>query len=296
VSGPAISTEGLTKRFGALRAVADLGLVVEQGEVFGYLGPNGAGKTTTIRLLLDFIRPTAGAARVLEGSGADPRIRRRIGYLPAEWTIDPRYTAADLLDFYGRLRGGLDARWAQTLLDRFELDPSRPVGQLSTGNRRKVGIVQAVAHRPDLLILDEPSSGLDPLLQHQFQLLVRELAAEGAAVFLSSHVLHEVEELAQRVAILRRGRLVTVASVAELRQQARQRIDLRVAGSADVSVFADVPGVVDVTATDGVIHLIVEGPVDQVIKAAARFEVTRIITHETELDEVFLSYYQEDRP
>ncbi len=290
---PVIRAERLTKHFGSVRALEDLDLAVERGEVFGYLGPNGAGKTTTIRLLLDFIRPTRGHATVLGGSGADPRIRARVGYLPAELPIDRRWTTADLLEFYGRLRGGHDPGWVAALLERFDLDPGRPVGELSTGNRRKVGIVQAVAHRPQLLVLDEPSSGLDPLLQHQFQLLVRELVGEGATVFLSSHVLPEVEVLARRVAILRAGRLVTVAGVDELRRQARQRIDLHVAGPADPAAFHGVPGVVDVDVTDGTIHLVVAGSADQVIKAAARLEVVRVVTHDADLEDVFLRYYQE---
>jgi ABC-2 type transport system ATP-binding protein len=290
--GSVIRTQGLTKHFGPVHALEDLDLAVERGEVFGYLGPNGAGKTTTIRLLLDFIRPTRGHATVLGGSGADPRIRARIGYLPADLHVDPRYTTTDLLDFYGRLRGGHDPRWVATLLERFDLDPGRPVGELSTGNRRKVGIVQAVAHRPELLVLDEPSSGLDPLLQHQFQLLTRELVGEGATVFLSSHVLPEVEVLARRVAILRLGRLVTVAPVDELRTKARQRIDLHLAGPADPATFVGVPGVVEVNGGDGTLHLIVEGSADKVIKAAARLEVVRIVTHDADLEDVFLSYYQ----
>lgn len=286
-----IEARGLTKDFGDLRALDALDLSVERGEVFGYLGPNGAGKTTTIRLLFDFIRPTAGTVSVLGGSGADPEVRRRIGYLPADLPVPRRYTAHDVLDFYGRLRGGLDHRWVDQLLQRFELDPGRPVGELSTGNRRKVGIVQAVAHRPALVVLDEPSSGLDPLLQREFGLLIRELVDGGTTVLMSSHVLPEVEEMADRVGIIRNGRLVRIATVDELRQQARQRIELRTAGSADASSFAGLPGVVEATADGNVIKLVVEGSVDAVIKAAARFEVERIVSHEAPLEEIFLSYY-----
>ncbi len=224
---PAVRTEGLTKHFGALRAVDDVNLVIERGEVFGYLGPNGAGKTTTVRLLLDFLRPTAGRAVVLGGSGADPEIRRRIGYLPGDLHLDPDYTGAEVLGLFGRLRGGVDQSWVDTLLERFNLDPSRRVGQLSTGNRRKVGVVQAFMSRPELLLLDEPTSGLDPLLQHEFNALVREVVADGATVLLSSHVLPEVEALAGRVGIVRRGRLVAVAGVEELRQAARLIRDRR---------------------------------------------------------------------
>jgi ABC-2 type transport system ATP-binding protein len=295
---PAVHMEGLSKRFGPVRALHQLDLRVETGEVFGYLGPNGAGKTTTIRLLLDFIRPTAGRSRVLGGSGADPAVRRRIGYLPADLPVDPHYTSRDLLDFYSRLRGGADPAWVDQLLTRFDLDPTRPVGELSTGNRRKVGIVQAVMHRPELLILDEPSSGLDPLLQHEFQQLIRELNHAGTTVFLSSHVLPEVEALAGRVAILRAGELVTVAGIAELRRQARQRIDLHLAEPAEpgeAAQFNGVPGVVEASADGSTIQLTVEGPVRDMLKVAAELHVTRIVSHETDLEEVFLSYYHQDR-
>jgi ABC-2 type transport system ATP-binding protein len=294
VSNAAVRTEGLTKRFGALKAVDDVNLVIEQGEVFGYLGPNGAGKTTTVRLLLDFLRPTSGRAVVLGGSGADPEIRRRVGYLPGDLRLEPDYTGAEVIELFGKLRGGVDRPWVDSLVERFALDPSRLVGELSTGNRRKVGVVQAFMHRPELLLLDEPTSGLDPLLQHQFNALVREVVADGATVLLSSHVLPEVETLATRVGILRRGRLVAVAGVEELRQAARQRIDLHVVGEPDAERFRGVPGVVEASASPGVVHLLVEGSVDGVIKAAAGMEVVRIVSHETDLEDVFLRYYEGD--
>ena len=289
----AITTTGLTKHFGSVHALDDLNLQILRGEIFGYLGPNGAGKTTTIRLLLDFLRPTTGTSRLLGGSGADPDIRARLGYLPADLHIDPRYTAAELLGFYGRLRGGHDPVWVARLLERFALDPGRPVGQLSTGNRRKVGIIAAVAHRPELLIMDEPTSGLDPLLQHEFQVLVRELAADGTTVFLSSHVLPEVELLAGRVAILREGRLVTVAGVDDLRRQARQRIDLHLGREPDAGLFTGLPGVVEADITGSVVRLVVEGSAARAIETAAPLQVIRVVTHEADLDQVFLRYYQE---
>ncbi len=289
-----IEARALSKRFGTLVAVDGLDLEVRRGEIFGYLGPNGAGKTTTIRLCLDFLRPTSGSVSVLGGSGRDPAVRRRVGYLPGDLRLDPRYTGADVLEFYGALRGGVDQALVAELLARFELDPTRPVGQLSTGNRRKVGIIQAFAHRPELLILDEPTSGLDPLLQHQFQEVLRGAVAAGATAFLSSHILPEVEVLADRVGILRRGRLVAVAGIDELRAQARQRIDFHVEGPADPAVFSGIPEVVSVEGRDGVIQVVVEGSVDRVIKAAAPLTVHRIVSHETDLEDVFLAYYQGD--
>lgn len=177
-------------------------------------------------LLLDFVRPTRGSCTLLGGSGADPAVRARVGYLPAELRVDPTYTAQDLIDFYGALRGGVDRGHMQELLERFELDPRRPYRELSTGNRRKVGIIQAFMHRPELLLLDEPTSGLDPLLQVEFGALMHEANQAGATVLLSSHVVREVEALADRVAILRRGRLVATVDIDELRRRGRQRLDL----------------------------------------------------------------------
>ncbi|GIW13157.1 MAG: ABC transporter ATP-binding protein [Tepidiforma sp.] len=291
-----IEARGLTKSFGRLTAVDSLDLAVHPGEVFGFLGPNGAGKTTTIRLLLGFINPSAGTCTLFGRSGWEPGARRRVGYLPAELAIDRRYTASDVIEFFGELRGGYDRQFTRDLLDRFALDPSRPLGDLSTGNRRKVGIVQAFMHRPDLLILDEPTSGLDPLLQQEFHRLVREEASRGATVFLSSHVLPEVEALASRVAILRKGRLVTVASIAELRRRARQRIDLFTATPPPRGLFETLPGVRQVTYHDGGVQLLVEGSVDPVVKAAAGLTVERIHTPGQDLEDLFLEYYQEAAP
>ena len=288
----AIETTQLSKTFGSVVALNSLDLEVRAGEVFGWLGPNGAGKTTTIRLLLDFIRPTSGSARVLGGTGADPFVRRRIGYLPGDLRLDPAYTANEVFDFYGALRGGFDRQWLESLLERFDLDPTRHIRELSTGNRRKVGIVQAFLHRPDLLMLDEPTSGLDPLLQHEFNGVVREVVAAGATVFLSSHVLPEVEALADRVGILRQGRLVAISSVHDLRTQARQRLTLRVRGDVSVDELRTLDEVVDIRVRGEEISLVVEGGVDRVIKAVARMEVVAIGAPETDLEDVFLMYYE----
>ena len=288
-----VVADGLTKHFGPVRALEGLDLVVNRGEVMGYLGPNGAGKTTTLRLLLDFLRPTRGRCSLLGGSGGDPAVRARVGYLPGELRVDPGYTAEDLIGFFGALNGGVDRRRVEELLERFALDPRRPYRELSTGNRRKVGIVQAFMHRPELLLLDEPTSGLDPLLQVEFAALVQETVAAGATVLLSSHIVREVEALAHRVAILRGGRLVATVEIAELRRQARQRLDLHVEGTPDAGVFDGVASVVECTVSGDVISLVVEGPVDPVIKAAARLTVRRVESHETDLEDVFLAYYRE---
>lgn len=291
---PAVSIHGLTKHFGPVRALDGLDLVVERGEIVGYLGPNGAGKTTTLRLLLDFVRPTRGTYRLLGGTGADPAIRARVGYLPGELRVDPTYTTRDLVDFYGSLRGGVDSRFVDQLLERFELDPRRPYRDLSTGNRRKVGIVQAFMHRPELLLLDEPTSGLDPLLQVEFTDLLRETNAAGATIVLSSHVVREVEAVARRVAILRRGRLVATVDVGELRRTARQRLEIHVDGGGNAAAFANLDAVRECTVIGEAIHLVVEGSVDAVVKVAATMNVRKITTHETDLEDVFLAYYRGD--
>ena len=288
----AVVTTGLTKRFGDLTAVDALDLAVEKGEVFGFLGPNGAGKTTTIRMLLDILRPTSGTAEVLGGAPGDVAIRARIGFLPADLHLDPKHSVRDAIDFYGALRGGFEDTEVQTLLTRFDLDAGRPIGELSTGNRRKVGVVQAFAGRPELLILDEPTSGLDPLLQHELLSLLEERVAEGATVFLSSHVLPEVERVADRIGILRRGKLVSIGGIGDLRAQTRQRLELHVAEPADPAAFRGLPGVVEVEVHGNAVELLVEGSVDAVIKAAAKFTVERITSHETDLEDAFLELYR----
>ena len=289
-SANVIQTDRLSKSFGDVRAVHELDLSIKQGEVFGYLGPNGAGKTTTLRLLLDFIRPTQGTYEVLGGSGADPDVRRRIGYLPGELHFDPRYTARDVIGFYGDLRGG--APRAEQLLERFGLDPTRRIGQLSTGNRRKVGIVQAFMHAPELYLLDEPTAGLDPLLQDEFDRLIREVVAEGATVLLSTHILQEVEELADRVGILRKGELVTMAEVETLRRRARQRIDLYFKEKPDAAPFLKLPEVVEARVERGAVRLAVSGSVEGVLRTAARLHAHRIVTPLGELEETFRDLYQ----
>lgn len=229
-TGPALELRRLTKRFGSRTALEDFSLSVDAGSVMGVIGPNGAGKTTTMRLILGLTRLTAGNAVVL---GADPwpgrpGLRRRIGYLPGELKLDGRLTGTELLRHFARISGAVDRRFTDGLVERLGLDPSRRVGTLSKGNKQKIGLVQAFMHHPDLLVLDEPTSGLDPLVQREFLTLVREARGTGQAVFLSSHVISEVQQCADHVAVLRRGHLVTSARVTELRESAPRavRIDL----------------------------------------------------------------------
>jgi ABC-2 type transport system ATP-binding protein len=294
VTAPAIETAGLTKFYGAQRGIEGLDLRVERGEVFGYLGPNGAGKTTTIRLLLDLIRPTSGRATV---AGHDTRagsveVRRATGYLPGELKAPARSTAIEFLSFLGSLRGGVDRSAIQELAGRLELQLERRIGELSKGNKQKVGIVAAFMHDPEVLILDEPTSGLDPLRRHDVLELIRERAASGRTVLLSSHDLSEVEHAASRVGIVRDGSLVAVEAISTLKERAVRRVEVRLAEPvAEVDRLRAIPGVQDVTLTDGVIRLRVEGAMDALVKELARVPVQTLTSEPPELDEIFLSYY-----
>ncbi len=290
-----IQTENLTKFYGKHRGVLELDLEVEQGEVFGFLGPNGAGKTTTIRLLLDLIRPTKGRAKVF---GKDVHvdsleIRRRIGYLPGDLATYENLTGHELLTYFGNLQGGVDEKYTEALAERLTLDLTRPIRTLSTGNRQKVGLVQAFMHKPELVILDEPTSGLDPLVRREFFSIVDETKADGRTVFLSSHVLAEVERTADRVGIVREGRLVIEESVESLKEKAVRKLEIQFSKPVPLEPFQGLSGVREVTAEDSVIQCVVEGSVDALIKAAAQFEVVNVTSHEEDLEAIFLSYYKE---
>lgn len=276
-----MQAEVLTKFYGTQRGLEDLTLTVQAGEVFGYLGPNGAGKTTTIRLLLDFIRPTRGSVRVLgtapRGSGG-VAARRRIGYLPGELAFDGREKAGALLRFLGDARGGVAQRRIVELAERFELDLGRAVTDLSKGNKQKIGLVQAFMHDPDLLVLDEPTSGLDPLMQQEFLQLVRESRRAGQTVFMSSHVLAEVQHAADRVGIVRQGRLVAVERVESLGKRAKRHVELHFDGAVPAADFTGLPGVTDLVLDGAVVRCTVDGKLDALIKAAARHTVVERIT------------------
>jgi len=290
-----INTQGLTKFYGRHRGLVDLNLEVQVGEVVGYLGPNGSGKTTTIRLLLDFIRPTEGRAEIF---GMDTRahsvdIRRRVGYLPGELETYDSLTGRELLTYFANLRGGVDWKYTETLVERLELDLSRPLRTLSKGNRQKVGLIQAFMHQPELLLLDEPTSGLDPLMQQEFYRMAREATAEGRTVFLSSHVLAEVERIADRVGIIREGRLVLEEEVATLKAKALRQLEIHFAEPVPKEAFRGLPGVRDVRVENSVVYCTIEGSIDTLIKVAAKFEVTNITSQEPDLEEIFLAYYGE---
>jgi ABC-2 type transport system ATP-binding protein len=288
-----IRTEKLTKSYGSHRGIVDVDLAVDQGEVFGFLGPNGAGKTTTIRVLLDLIRPTSGKAFVfdIESSANPAAIHRRLGYLPGEFALYDRLTGAQTLEYFGNLRGGVDKAYQAELIGRFDLDPSRRFREYSKGNKQKVGLVAALQHKPELLLLDEPTSGLDPLVQQTFFTLLRERVKDGGTVFLSSHILSEVERSCDRVAIIREGRLVRVDRVDALRDLAHHQVEMRFEGAPPVAEFQKIPGVSDVAVEDHLIRLRVLGPITPVVKAAARLGVTDFLSREPSLEETFLAQY-----
>jgi beta-exotoxin I transport system ATP-binding protein len=294
---PVIDARELTKSYGRHRGIENLTFSVQPGEVFGFLGPNGAGKTTTIRTLMDFIRPTGGSVTVfgLDTRAGGIEIRRRVGYLPGELELYERMTARDLLRFLGNLRGGVPDRQMRELADRLGADLSRRVGELSSGNKQKIGLIQAFMHRPQLAILDEPTAGLDPLVQHELHGLIREITGEGRTVFLSSHVLPEVEALCHRVGIIREGRLVAVEEIDALKSRALRRLEIHFAAPVPPEAFSDLPGLQDVVTQDAVVRCTVVGSLDAVVKAAAGFEVVNVVSHEPSLEEIFLAYYGGER-
>ncbi|HKO24206.1 MAG TPA: ABC transporter ATP-binding protein [Chloroflexota bacterium] len=271
---------------------------VEEGEVFGFLGPNGAGKTTTIRLLMALLRPDAGTARIagLDCWQQSVAIKRLIGYLPGEPSLDPNLTGGQILEYFAHLRGGIDQAYLRQLIKRLDLDPSRKFRHYSSGNKRKVGLIQAFMHRPRLLILDEPTNGLDPLNQQEFERMVKEVRDEGRTVFLSSHILSEVEQTCTRVGIIREGQLVRVGGVAELKDIKRHELTITFANAVPAEAFRALDGVAQVeTLPDGhTLRLVMHGGADAVIKAAARYSVVTLTSHEPSLEDIFLRYYEGD--
>ncbi len=295
----ALMMEGMTKSYGRVRALRGIDLQVRRGEIFGFLGPNGAGKTTTIRCLLDLIRPDAGTARVL---GIDPQVnpvavRARTGYLPGELQLEDNLTGEQQLRYLNDLRGG-EADWSHVreLAERLELDLSVPIRNLSKGNKIKVGVVQALMHRPELLLLDEPTFGLDPLMQHEVLRMLVEAKRGGATVFFSSHILSEVQATAERVAIIRKGLIVEVAETASLINRALRRARIRFKGPVDITSLVNVSGVSLLSRDDSQsLVLQVEGEMDGLIKTLAMYPVSDFETERPSLEEVFLAYYESDR-
>jgi ABC-2 type transport system ATP-binding protein len=288
-----IQTEKLTKSYGKHRGIVDVDLAVNEGEAFGFLGPNGAGKTTMIRTLLDHIRPTSGRATIFGiETTADPvAIHKRIGYLPGEFVLYNNLTGGQTLEYFANLRGGVDRQYQQDLMTRLDVDPTRKFREYSKGNKQKIGLIIALQHRPELLLLDEPTSGLDPLMQQEFYGVIRDAKAEGRTVFLSSHILSEVERTCDRVAIVRQGRLARVDKTTALRDLAHHTVELVFTDHVPVEAFRQLPGVSNVVAEDHILRMRVAGSMTPVVQAAARYELADFVSREPSLEETFLAEY-----
>ena len=288
-----IETEKLTKSYGPFRGILDVDLTVRQGEIFGFLGPNGAGKTTTIRILLDLIRPSSGRATVFGiETTADPvAIHRRLGYLPGEWNLYDRLTGKETITYFANLRGGVDQAYVDQLVQRLDLDPSRRFREYSRGNKQKVGLICALQHRPELLILDEPTSGLDPLVQQTFNELLFEAKADGRTVFLSSHIISEVERTCDRVAIIREGRIARLDTVEGVRNLAAHEVELRFAAPVAGAPFQAIDGVRNLVEEGRTLRMLVTGPIAPVVRLAGQYDLVDFVSREPSLEEVFLSEY-----
>ncbi|XSG74517.1 ATP-binding cassette domain-containing protein [Herpetosiphon llansteffanensis] len=289
-----VQTTNLSKTYGKNRGIDNLNLQVLQGEVFGYLGPNGAGKTTTIRTILDFIRPTSGSAQIfgLDSQRDSLAIHQKISYLPGELVMYEKMTGREMLDYFAQLRGNVSQQAIKQLAERLELDLKRPIRMLSKGNKQKVGLVQAFMGQPELLILDEPTSGLDPLVQQTFYQLVLEAKNAGRTVFLSSHVMSEVEHICDRVGIIRAGKLLAIDTVKALKARARRTLDLYFAQPVEPAAFAHIANIDDLQVLGNHVHCAVTGSIDQLIKTAAQFELRDLVSQATDLEDIFLAYYK----
>jgi ABC-2 type transport system ATP-binding protein len=291
---PAIMIENLAKSYGKVQAVQGISMRVERGEIFGFLGPNGAGKTTTIRCMLDVIRPTAGAIRVL---GLDAQrdghaVHQHIGYLPGDVRLPGRMTGKQVINYFANLQGR-EPVLLHRLVERFDVEMKRPLKGYSKGMRQKIGIVLAFMCDPDVLILDEPTSGLDPLLQKVFNEFLLEEQARGKTIFMSSHIMSDVEKVCQRVAVIRRGEIVTVEAVEALREKAGQQITVEFGEEVPEQEIARIDGVSAITRTNGSYHFNISGSMDPLIKALSQHEVVRLHAQEAPLEEVFLKFYEE---
>lgn len=295
-----IEVQSLTKSYGRNRGITDVSFDVPEGEVFGFLGPNGAGKTTTIRILMALLRADGGTARI---AGMDcwersVDIKKMVGYVPGEPSLDPNLTGGQILEYFAHLRGGVDQEYLKTLIARLDLDTRRKFRQYSSGNKRKVVLIQAFMHRPKLLILDEPTNGLDPINQQTFDDLVREARGEGRTVLLSSHVLSEVEKTCTRVGIIRDGKLVRVGGLAELKDIKRYEVTIAFADPVPTNAFSGVPGVVEVEHLNNghAVRIAIQGAADAVVKQAARYNVLSLTSYEPSLEDVFMKFYEKEAP
>lgn len=294
---PAIATRNLSKTYGRNRGIHNITLQVERGEIFGFLGPNGAGKSTTLRSLLGFLRPTSGRAEILglDTQSKPVEIHRHVGNLPSEFNLEDRMTGAQLLRFFADLRGGnISLDFAHALAERLQADLNRPMRRLSRGNKQKIGIIQALFHQPDVIILDEPTSGLDPLVQEEFLTILKEIRANGQTIFFSSHILPEIERVADRVGIIREGELIAVEDPSTLTGRAFRYVRIRFVeplAADDAQRFANLPGVERFAIDGSTISFQAHGSMDAIIQLASQHRVHLFDSERPPLEEIFLTYY-----
>jgi len=294
---PAIATHNLSKTYGRNRGIHDITLEVERGEIFGFLGPNGAGKSTTLRTLLGFLRPTSGRAEILglDTQSKPVEIHRHVGNLPSEFNLEDRMTGAQLLRFFADLRGGnISLDFAHALAERLQADLNRPMRRLSRGNKQKIGIIQALFHQPQVIILDEPTSGLDPLVQEEFLTILKEIRANGQTIFFSSHILPEIERVADRVGIIRDGEMIAVEDPSTLTGRAFRYVRIRFTqplSAEDAQRFANLPGVERFAIDGSTISFQAHGSMDAIIQLASHHPVQLFDAERPPLEEIFLTYY-----
>jgi ABC-2 type transport system ATP-binding protein len=292
-----IKTENLTKYYGKNRGIENLNLEILDNEVFGYLGPNGAGKTTTIRLFLDLIKPTRGKVEIF-GKKVDKNfwnIKSRIGYLPGELHLYENLTGKEFLEFITCLRRNVNKKKMKDLIDRFNVDIFKPIRDLSQGNKQKIGLIQAFIHDPDLIILDEPTLGLDPFMQEEFYKLITEEKKNGKTFFISSHILHEVEKICDRVGIIKDGKLIALEAVKDLREKTVREIDIYFTEPVSLELFSNIQQIKDLKLQGNIVKIYFTGRIDPIIKRISNFEVENIVTHEPTLEEIFFKLYKGDK-
>ena len=289
----------MSKHYGKEKGISDINLEVYAGETFGFLGPNGAGKTTTIRTILNFIKPSEGSVEVLglDSVKDSTEIHKKIGYLPGELELFSQMNGKDFLKYMANLRGGVDWGFVEEMISNLKAQTTKPIGSLSHGNKQKLGLIQAFMHDPDILILDEPTNGLDPLVQEEFHKMLKSVKDSDKTVFLSSHIMSEVEEICDRVGIIREGELIAVEKIEDLKAKKLQSIEIHFAKSVPDNIFENLPNVSDVEIKDNVVKAKVSGTntLDSFIKTIAKYEVTKIDAPEPNLEEIFLSYFKGDK-
>lgn len=293
---PVIEMAGLSKFYGPHRGIEDIDLAIAPGQAFGFLGPNGAGKSTAMRVLMDFHRPTRGTARILgmDCQADSLAIRRRVGYLSGDISLYDKLTGYEQLEWIGKLRGEVPTKRIGELADRLSLDLSRGIGELSKGNRQKVGLVQAFMNEPELLILDEPTSGLDPLIQHTFQEMVREVAADGRTVFLSSHIIDEIDRVCDKVAIIRKGGMVAIETIEALRARSMRHVRINFDEDVDPGRFEALDEVQSVGGDARSLDIRTSGDIDAIVKLAAEHHVVDLVSEQADLEDIFLAFYSGD--